>query len=296
MLRAMRSRGYLYVLLAAILWSTIGLLVRALHDTYGLPALTIAFLRASVGAVCIGGALLVTRRAQLRLTRRDGMFFVVYGGLGISAFYWLYAQAIIQTTVTLAVVLLYTAPAFVTLMAWWMWREPLDARKIGALVLAFGGCALVARAYDVTQLRANGAGILFGLGAGLTYALFTLFGKRAVKHYALGTLLTYQLVFGALFLAPFQHIESFAPLFEFPQAWLYLLALVLGPTLGAIGFFTAGLRYVPASNASILATLEPVLASGLAFFLLGERLEPWQMAGGLMVIGAAALLSLPNGT
>lgn len=288
------TRGYLLVILAAMLWSTIGLLVRALHDTYGLPALTIAFLRAGVGALVALVALALARRADLRVASRDWGFFVLFGAVGISAFYWLYAQAIIQTSVTMAVVLLYTAPAFVTLIAWRVWSEPLDARKVGALVLAFGGCALVARAYDPAQLRLNGLGVLFGLGAGFTYALFTVFGKRAIQHYSAWTTLTYQLVFGALFLLPLQNPAAFAPLIEFPQTWLYLLALVLGPTLGAIGFFTAGLRYIPASNASILATLEPVLASALAFVLLGERLEVGQIIGAAMVIGGAIFLHLPH--
>ena len=284
-------RGYPSIVIAAMLWSMIGLLVRVLHDEYGLPALTIAFLRAGVAAIISLGVMALTRRDQLRVTRRGLALFVVYGLIGIGAFYWLYAQAIIQTTVTMAVVLLYTAPAFVTLIAWRAWGEALDARKLGALALAFGGCALVARAYDPVQLSLNVVGILFGLGAGLTYALFTIFSKVVVKQYSPWTALTYQLFFGALFLAPFQTGDAFAPLTQHPQAWLYLLGLVFGPTLGAIWFFTAGLRSVPASNASILATIEPVMASILAFVLLGERLELLQMIGGAMVIGGAVWLN-----
>ncbi len=285
------TRGYLYVVIAAILWSTIGLLVRGLYQHYGLSALTIAFMRAGVGALVSFGVLLVARRAWLRVASRDWTFFVLYGALGISAFYWLYAQAIIQTTVTMAVVLLYTAPAFVTLMAWRVWGESLEARKGVALALAFGGSALVARAYDPAQLSLNLLGILFGLGAGFTYALFTMFGKAVVQKYSPFTALVYQLLFGALFLAPFQRADELMVFVQHPPAWLYLLGLVLGPTLGAIAFFTTGLQRVPASNASILATIEPVMASLLAFLLLGERLEGLQMLGGGMVVASALLLS-----
>lgn len=294
MLKTMSSssalRGYLCIVIAAVLWSTIGLLVRGLYEQYGLSALTIAFLRAGVGAVVMVVVLALTRRAWLRVARRDWLFFIAYGALGISAFYWLYAQAIIQTGVTMAVVLLYTAPAFVTLIAWRVWGEVLNARKGVALALAFGGSALVARAYDPTQLSLNSVGILFGLGAGFTYALFTLFGKAVVKKYSPFTALTYQLLFGALFLAPFQRGDELVLVLHNPAAWLYLFGLVLGPTLGAIGFFTTGLQSVPASNASILATIEPVMASVLAFIVLGERLEWLQMLGGAMVVGGAVVL------
>jgi len=287
-------RGYAFITIAACLWSTIGLLVRVLHDNYGLPALTLAFLRAGVAAILSFGAMLLVQRERFRITWRGLGLFVIYGCVGIGAFYWLYASAIVQTTVTLAVVLLYTAPAFVTLIAWRAWGEPLDPRKVVALVLAFGGCALVARAYDPTQLSLNIVGLILGLGAGLTYALFTIFSKVVVKHYSPWTALTYELLFGALFLAPLQTWNAFAPLIEYPQAWIFLLGLVCGPTLGAIWFFTAGLRTVPASNASIFATIEPVMASGLAFLLLGERLETWQVLGGVMVIGGAVSLNWSN--
>jgi drug/metabolite transporter (DMT)-like permease len=285
------SRGYLFIVIAAVLWSTIGLWVRGLYESYGLSALTIAFLRAGVGALFALSALGMARRTWLRVEARDWLFFVSYGALGISAFYWLYAQAIIQTTMTMAVVLLYTAPAFVTLMAWRMWGESLDARKGVALILAFSGSALVARAYDPARLSLNLAGIGFGLGAGFTYALFTLFGKAVVKKYSPFTALAYQLFFGALFLAPFQRGDELALFAQHPSAWFYLLGLVLGPTLGAIGFFTMGLRSVPASNASILATIEPVMASVLAFVVLGERLEGLQMLGGALVVSGAGVLA-----
>jgi drug/metabolite transporter (DMT)-like permease len=211
--------------------------------------------------------------------------------VGVGVFYFVYTQAILVTNVTTAVVLLYTAPAFVTLMARRVWGEPLATRKLLAIGLAFAGCALVARAYDLTQLRLNGVGLLFGLGAGFTYALFTMFSKAGMKQFSTWTLTTYELLFGALFLLLFQNIHDLAIVIQQPTAWIFLLGLVLGPTLGAITAFNLGVREVPASNASVVATIEPVMASLLAFVVLGERLEGWQMLGGAMVIAGAVWLS-----
>ena len=285
------ARGYLFVVLAACLWSTIGLFMRALHDGFGFPALTLAFLRAGVAFVIAFVFLALTRRELLRLTRRSILLLMLYGAIGIGAFYFVYAQAIIATSVTTAVVLLYTAPAFVALMAWRAWREPLNRRKIIAIGLAFVGCALVARAYDPSQLSLNSIGILFGLGAGFTYALFTVLSKAGLKQFSPWTLMTYELGFGALFLLPFLNPTSFLPLTQPSMAWLYILGLALGPTIGAIAAFNLGLRNLPASNVSIVATIEPVMASALAFILLGEQLELGQIIGGAMVIGGALLLA-----
>ena len=293
-MREPSTRGYFLVVAAAGLWGTLGLIFRVLHDDFGLSALTIAFLRASIAAVVLIIILSFVRPRMLKVTPHALPFFALYGFCGIAVFYFSYTQAVIQTTVTTAVVLLYTAPAFVTLIAWRVWREHLDTHKIIALVLAFVGCALVARAYDPAQLSLNLIGLLIGLAAGFTYALYTVFSKSALERFSLWTALLYALLFGAIFLIPLQSMASFAPLVQKPGVWLVLLALAVGPTLGSLALYNAGLLRVPASNASVIATIEPVVASMLAFLFLGERLELLQMVGGVMVIAGAVWLSVGN--
>jgi DME family drug/metabolite transporter len=301
------SRGYLFIALAACLWGTLGLLFRILHDNFGLSSLTVAFLRASVSAILLiafaltkirathlGASHVPAERNVFTISPRDVPFFALYGFCGVAAFYFFYVQAVIQTSVTTAVVLLYTAPAFVSLMAWQFWREPMNARKVIAIAVAFLGCALIARAYDVSALQLNALGLLIGLGAGFTYALYTIFSKFALAQHSSTTALVFALLFGAIFLAPLQNWDGFAPLVRQPAAWFFVIALAVGPTLGALTLYNAGLTRVPASNASLVATLEPVVASILAFFVLGERLEIAQMIGGVMVIGAAVGLNIAD--
>lgn len=283
------ARGYLFVILAAILWGTLGLLFRTLHDGFGLSGIAIAFLRATVSFAILFTALAFTRRDLLKISRAAIPFFLAYGFVGVAAFYFTYVNAVIQTSVTTAAVLLYTAPAFVTLIAWRVWRESLNARKVVALALAFVGCAFVARAYDPNALQLNSIGIALGVGAGLTYALYTIFSKFALARFSSWTALTFALCTGAIFLAPLQNWNEFAPLAQDPRVWIPILALAIGPTLGSLAFYNAGLQRVPASNASLVANIEPVVASVIAFVILGERMELLQMIGGVMVIGGAVI-------
>lgn len=261
-----------------------------------MTALTVAFLRAGISAVILVTLLTLTRRELLRIKLRALAFFVAFGFCGVAAFYFFYTQAVIETNVTTAVVLLYTAPVFVSLIAWRAWKEPLTARKLVAIALAVVGCALIVRAYDFASLRLNAIGLAFGFGAGLTYALYTVFSKFALSQHSSLTAITYALLFGALFLVPFQSFDNFLPLIRQPAAWIFLLALALGPTLGAYALYNAGLKRIPASNASLIATLEPVVASALAFFVLGERMEFAQLFGGLMIVGGAVWLSVGKGS
>jgi drug/metabolite transporter (DMT)-like permease len=281
------SRGYLYVALAAILWGTLGLFYRVLHDEYHLPSLTIAFLRVSLTAIALIAFSILKRPDAFKISRRDLPLFILFGFFGVAATNFLYVQSVVTTSVTTAVVLLYTAPAFVSVIAWKFWREPLNARKIIAIAIAFLGCALIARAYAVGESKLNVLGLFLGVGAGFTYALYTIFSKFALERHSSLTALIYALAFGAIFLAPFQSLENFAPLVQQPSGWIYVLGLVAAPSVGAMALYNAGLTRVPASNASLVATLEPVMASVLAYFVLGERLEIAQMIGGALVVIAA---------
>ncbi len=286
------DEGYLKVAVAACLWGTLGLFFRILHDDYQIPSLTLAFLRAGIAAAILVPALAMTRPSELRLSRRMLPFCALYGFCGVAAFYFLYVQAVVQTTMTTAVVLLYTAPAFVTLISWRALGESMTKRKLVALGVAFLGCAFVAQAYDPSLLSLNAAGLVLGLGAGLTYALYTVFSKIMLKRYSVWTALAYALVFGTLFLLPLQKPSAFAPFVQNPIAWILLLGLAVGPTLGSLAFYSSGLLRVPASNASMVAMLEPVVASLLSFLVFGERLGGGQILGGAMVIGAALWLTL----
>jgi drug/metabolite transporter (DMT)-like permease len=77
------------------------------------------------------------------------------------------------------------------------------------------------------------------------------------------------------------------------EAWLWLVLLALVSTVVAVSAFFAGLRRVGPSEAAILSTFEPVVTVVLAFFVLGERLTPLQLAGGALVLVAVVLLQLP---
>ncbi|HID87703.1 MAG TPA: EamA family transporter [Anaerolineae bacterium] len=283
--------GYPLVVGAALLWGTLGILFKHIIGTYGLSPLTLAFFRAALAFLGLLAGLGLFHRSLLRLDRRNIPFFALFGLVSVAGLYLCYAYAVHLTTVATAVVLLYTAPAFVTLIAWRAWGEPLTRRKGVSLLLTFVGCVLVARAYDPDQLRLNLPGLIFGLGSGLTYALYTVFGRQALRMHSPWTAVTYALGFGAAFLLPFQSPQALRFALQTPSLWWLLAAVALGPTVGAYILYTTGLRHVQASAASIVATLEPVTAVALSFLLLGERFAPPQALGGLMIIAGVVLLS-----
>ena len=289
-----RARGYVLVLTAATLWGTLGIIFKALINDFGLSHITIAFFRASLSAVILFATLAFRRPRSLCISWQDVPFFLAFGLFGIAAFYAVYITAIDLAGMSVAAVLLYTAPAWVAVISAIFLGEPLTKRKTLAVALAMIGCALVARVYDLRGLQLNGLGILAGLGAGLGYAFYSVFNKAGLRRHDGWTVLAYGLLFGSVFLTPLQSFQLVLAAVQQPGAVIWLMALALGPTLGSGLAFNAGLRYVQVSSASVVATLEPVIASLLAFAVLGERLDPGQLLGGALIL--VAVMSLTRAT
>ncbi len=290
-----RSSGYAPVLAAAVLWGSLGIAVRA-TTAAGVGVFEASAWRAGLA---FAGALLavgLTQPRRLAVRPRDLLLFAGYGFVSIALFFLAYFTAIERTTVATAAVLLYTAPAWVTALSAALFGEELSRAKVASLALAFSGCALVVRAYQPSALRADLPGVLAGLASGLTYGLYSIFGKVALRRHPPLVVLVYALGFGTVFLvllglAAGVRPERFLPAAVSPATGP-LLYLGLVTTLVAQWLYVAGLRTVEASRASIVATVEPVVAGVLGYAVFGETLEPLQLAGAALVLVAATMAQL----
>jgi len=282
-------RGYLLVLVAAMLWATIGVFYKLLIGGYGLTPMAAATLRGGLGGLILLGGLLVLR-VDLRVPRRDWLGFIAYGVFGVALFFIAYVNAINLIGVAMAAVLLYTSPAWVALISWRWMGESLGRRGIAALVLALVGAALVARVYDLAMLRLNLPGILFGLAAGLTYGLYSVFNKALVRRNRPWVVQVYGLLIGAGVLALLTPRSELARGFASPESIALLIGMAIVPTLLASLSFAIGVQWVPVSVAAIVATLEPVAAAFFGYLFFGERLDVLQWIGTACIISAVLLL------
>lgn len=283
--------GVLMVAAAGTLWGTLGI-VYTLAIRQGVDTTALAFWRASLSGIVMFVGLGVLRPRLLRIRPRDVPFFVLFGVLSLAALSVVYILAVDRLGVAMAAVLLYTAPAWVTILAWPLYNEPLTRIKVIALLLAFAGTALVAEAYRPASLRLNASGLFFGLASGFTYAMYTILGRRALWNYSPMTTVTYGLVFAGLALVPLIRVQDVRFVIQGPVAlWATLAALALGPTVASLILYTHGLEYIEAGVASTIATLEPVSAAVLGYLILDQRLSPVQTAGGLLIIAAVILLA-----
>jgi drug/metabolite transporter (DMT)-like permease len=278
------ATGYLLVFAAALLWSLIGPFSRTVLDA-GVGPLEIAFWRAVMAGAAFGLHALLTREARLRPWPAGGVdlaALAAFALVGVTLFYASLALAIDAGGISLAFVLLYTAPAFVVLLAWPLLGEPLTRRKLLLVGLALAGVVLVARSGGGVSVSA--AALAWGLASGASYASYYLFGKWVLDRYAPVTVFAWVLPIGALGLLPLVRFAPDKPL----EVWAWLVVLSLVSTYLAYLVYYTGLRRTEASRAVLVATVEPVAAAALAAALFGERLGWWGWAGATLVVAAAA--------
>ncbi len=283
------TQGYALVVLAATLWASIGVFYKYLIGGFGLTPLAAASLRGAAGGLMLLLALLA-RRTNLAVARRDWLMFLSFGLFGVALFFVAYGNAVNLTGVAMAAVLLYTAPAWVALISWRWLGERLDRRGLAALGLAFVGAALVAQVYDPAKLRLEGLGILVGLGAGLGYALYSVFNKVLVRRYRPWVVQVYGLLIGSAIMLAIAPKSDLAAGWRSPGALALVFAVGLVPTLLGSLAFVIGVQWVPVSVASILATLELAVASFFGYVLFGERLGIGQLLGAACILAAVLLL------
>ncbi len=255
----------------------------------GVAPLEIALWRCVIGTALFAVHVAASRSARWSVAREDLPGIAAFGVVGIATLYGALSLAVDAGGAALAVVLLYTAPAWVALFAWALLGEHMTARKLLALAVTLLGIAGVATAGG-GAMRPSGAALGWGLLSGLGYASIYLFGKRYFARYAPATVFMYAIPIAGLVLLP---LTTFHP--KSATAWAALLVLGVFSTYGAFLAYSAGLARLEATRAAVVATAEPVIGAALAFVFWGERFAPLgYAAAGLVLFGVLLMASAPD--
>lgn len=274
------------IIVAGMLWGCIGLFVRPLNEK-GLASMEIVAIRSYVTLIAMFIFLLVYDRQLFKIKGKDIWIFVGTGICSIVFFNYCYFSCISLTSLSVAAILLYTAPAFVMLGSRVLFKEHLTKRKILSLPMTFVGCILVTGGISSTT-GLSIKGILVGLGAGIGYALYSIFSRYGIeKGYNSLTITFYTFLVasvGCMLIADNSMIlDNVAN--DFNIGILFLLFGILCTVLPYLTY-TAGLKYVDNGKASIIASIEPVTATLLGLLVFKEEIPATGYIGILLVLVA----------
>ena len=283
--------GYLYVVLAALMWGLSGSAAKFLFNS-GISPFQLVQMRLTISAALLFLCLLIRFSFLLKISRNDIFYFILFGTVGMAGVQFTYLFTISKIKVAAAILLQYLAPSFIALHSVVFMREKLNRLTLIALAGATLGCYLVVGAYNLEILSMNIIGIISGLLSALTFAWYAIHGEYGMRRYNPWTVLFYALLFGAVvwnILHP--PLEAFMHDYSSLQ-WLWILYIGVMGTLVPFGLYLEGINLIRSTRASITATLEPITAGIISYIFLNEVMEIPQIAGGVIVVTSIILLQL----
>ena len=262
--------GAFSVTAAGILWGSIGLFIRPFSEN--LNSMQIVAARASLTTVIMFLFLLIFKRKLLKIRIKDLWCFIGTGICSIVFFNYCYFRCMSITSLSVAAVLLYTAPAIVMIFSALIFKEKVTVQKISALLLATLGCVLVSGVLG-SKTSVSKEGILIGLGAGIGYALYSIFSRFALnKGYNSLTITFYTFFITTICLIPITNWNVMADnIFHTSKSFgIYILFALMSTVIPYI-LYTFGLTKLTPAKASIIASVEPVTATIIGFIFFNER-------------------------
>jgi drug/metabolite transporter (DMT)-like permease len=292
------GRGTVLVVFASLSFGASGPLAKPVMDA-GMTPQEVASIRIGLAALVLLAVVAVWRPALLRVHRSDWRLLAAYGLIGVAGVQLLYFAGLTRIPIGVAMLLEFTSPILVALWVRFVRRTILPARMWAGTVLAMVGLTMVVQVWQ--GLRLDALGLLAGIGAALCAAAYFLIGEHGASTLEPLGLVTWGMVVGAVAIfvlappwsLPFDLLGAPATIGgQQVPAWVLLVACAVVSTALAYLLSISALRDLPANVASVLALIEPVVATGLAWLLLGQALTAVQLAGAAVLLTGATVVQL----
>jgi drug/metabolite transporter (DMT)-like permease len=287
------ASGYAFTLAAAAFFAINGT-TSTLALQAGIPPTRLTALRCTGAALALLLVLATVSPGRLRVSWREVPFLAVFGVVGVALTQFLYYVSIGRMPVGIALVFEMTAPVFIALYVWLVRREKVRSRLWLALLLSLSGLVLVAQVWqDGGSLDPIGVGA--ALLAALCLATYFLMGERGTVTRDPVALTCWSFVAAALFwaaAAPWwafdasvlgERVPVSVGSVELPLGVLVAWIVVLGAIV-PFWLSIAALSHLAPTTAGLVATVEPVFASIVAWLWVEQVLTGWQVVGGVVVL------------
>ena len=301
----MKRGGYLLVLGAIVLFSTIEVVSRYLQSGEGAAGqvgpLQVATLRFLFGVIFMLALLAGRRQGRFiaEACKKDGLPIAMLGAVGVFLTFFLFHEGLESTNASTAAVIFSMNPVFTVLIASVVLRERLGLAGWLGVGLGLVGAFTAITGFQFSALlsREDFLGSTLVLISAVTWSVYTVFGKRYSERYGSLTLSFLTMAAGSVLLALLLTIQGgWGEMADYGlRTWAWLLYLGLF-TVG-LGYFLyfEGLRHVPASRGASLFYLKPVLALLFAHFALGEPISYTLLLASVMVASGILLVTVPKG-
>lgn len=280
--------GKLKILTSMAIFGTVGIFVRFIP----LPSAAIAFCRGVLGCLFLMALMAITGQKPSLPDIKKNAWILAISGVAIGINWILLFESYRYTTVAIATICYYLAPAFVTLASPLV-GEKLTGKKLGCIGVAMLGMVFVSGVLQGNQ-SSSLLGVVLGVGAAVFYASVMLLNKKLSPIGAYDKTLC-QLAAASLVIAPYLLLSggiSFAQMT--PVSWVMLVIVGVVHTGFAYALYFGAMASLNAQTVAILSYLDPVLSILLSALILRESLDMFSIIGAVLILGSALYSELPG--
>lgn len=287
----MKNRGVYYALGAGISWGlSLGIFARSM-TALGFSAMQVSAVRTTISAITFVVLALIKERQALKIHLKDSWIFLCSGIISVTMFCWCYFTATAHCSLAVAGILQYTAPIWVVLLSVIVFKERITKLKAVAMAIAVGGCVLVSGITEGAN-SVSAFGLTAGIFSGITYATYTIFTRFAVPKYSTMTINVWTFIIASasslLMSGPVRTISMLVTPEVLPTA------VIGGIACAALPYFlyTKAMEMLDNGKTSILATIEPAIATMVSVFLYKEPLSLAAFIGIVLVLFAIVMIAM----
>lgn len=283
MMQSTRFKGIILILLAAICWSFIGPF-GSVAMRHNLTPLEVVFWRAFLAGSCFL-ILAIISRQKPHYSKSDVPLLLGWVFCGVILNFTSYMFAVHYVGNGLASILLYTAPLWIIILSALLFK---DLPRVSQLIaLSFGLVGIIAICWPSGHVKLSLIGVFWGLLSGLGYALQYFFNNSALKRQPIFWNFALLFLLASFCIFPF---VDFAP--KTPIVWLSLFSLGAVATVLAYMFWSSSMRYLTPVTVSIIALLEPALATLWGILFFNEQPSPMIYLGGTLILLSAVFITI----
>ncbi|MCL6471543.1 MAG: DMT family transporter [Firmicutes bacterium] len=276
--------GYVRIIIAAIIWGSLGTIVRLID----LPVPVMVFYRTFFAAISVL-VLIAGQRKIERLAVGKNIYLLFCIGALLALNWTSFFYSVRLTSIANAVLITYTAPIYVALLAPVILKEKVERITIVTLLISVIGMVLIASPAAMGFGMRDLAGIAWAFVSAISYAVLVILAKPLTARINILSMIFFEETFCALILSPSLFLFKFS---VSPPTMLILFVLGAFHTALAAALYLSGLRTVKAQQAGIFTYLDPVSAVFFAAVILGELPSLTTIAGGLLIIVSGLILVL----
>ncbi len=275
-------KGYGEIIIAAILWSLAGIFAKQIH---GMSAQSIIFYRVVFAFAIFFTFILISGNLRVIELKDKKIYLLLFGILQVGTMLTFFIS-LLKGSVSIAVLLLYTAPVYITILSPWLLKERSTEKGIIALVLSILGILFIVdpQKLDLTHYP---VGILAGIASGIIYAFQIMTSKYASSTYSGYSQAFWSFPVAIIILLP----AGGAPFNVVMDNLGYLILLSIFPTILAVSLYFNGLKKVNTHSASIVGLIEPLSAVILSVLFLHEQISILEIIGGALILAGVSLVT-----